>query len=68
MEQYERHVIVDPSFMMGKPLLKGIRITVEHVLKMLAAGESIDDMVVAHSVLVGGMVLAGLGYARGFSA
>jgi uncharacterized protein (DUF433 family) len=34
----------DPKVMMGKPVIRGTRITVEHVLRCLAAGDSIEQM------------------------
>jgi uncharacterized protein (DUF433 family) len=30
----------DPSIMMGKPVIAGTRITVEHILRCFAAGDS----------------------------
>lgn len=38
----------DPKIMMGKPVIKGTRITVELILEKLAAGESIDQILNAH--------------------
>lgn len=42
MEQNEliRRVIVDPKIFGGKPIIRGKRLAVEHVLGMLAAGDS----------------------------
>lgn len=34
----------DPKIMVGKPVIKGRRITVEHVLRQMAAGASWDAM------------------------
>ena len=34
----------DPSIMMGKPVIVGTRITVEHILRLLGAGDSIDQI------------------------
>jgi uncharacterized protein (DUF433 family) len=34
----------DPRIMMGKPIIRGTRITVEHVLRCLAAGDSIEQL------------------------
>ncbi|HCZ36259.1 MAG TPA: DUF433 domain-containing protein [Cytophagales bacterium] len=38
------YIEVNPKIMMGKPIIKGTRITVELVLEALAAGESIDNL------------------------
>lgn len=35
-----RRVTIDPSIFGGKPILRGRRLAVEHVLSMLAAGDS----------------------------
>ena len=38
----------DPSIMMGKPVIAGTRITVELILKKLAAGETVEQLLGAH--------------------
>jgi uncharacterized protein (DUF433 family) len=38
------YIEVNPKIMMGKPIIKGTRITVELILEALAAGESIDNL------------------------
>ena len=35
----------DPKVMMGKPVIVGTRITVEHILRCLAAGDSVEHIV-----------------------
>jgi uncharacterized protein (DUF433 family) len=37
-------IVSDPAVMMGKPVLAGTRITVEHILRELAAGTTIDQL------------------------
>ncbi|MCP4398993.1 MAG: DUF433 domain-containing protein [bacterium] len=45
----EKHLIhSDPSIMMGKPVIKGTRITVELILDKLAAGETFEQVLDAH--------------------
>jgi uncharacterized protein (DUF433 family) len=34
----------DPKMMMGKPVIRGTRITVEHILRCLAAGDSSEQL------------------------
>ena len=41
-------IISNPKTMMGKPVIKGTRITVELILEKLAAGESIDQILTEH--------------------
>ena len=38
----------NPAVMMGMPVVRGTRITVEHILEKLAAGETIDQLLEAH--------------------
>lgn len=37
-------IIVDPAIMMGKPVIRGTRITVELVLRRLAEGATENDL------------------------
>jgi len=37
-------IIIDPDIMVGKPTIRGTRITVEHVLDLLAQGLSIPEI------------------------
>ena len=53
----------DPSIMMGKPVVAGTRITVELILEKLAAGETIEQILDAHSRLTRQGVLAALDFA-----
>ncbi|HSB10106.1 MAG TPA: DUF433 domain-containing protein [Blastocatellia bacterium] len=59
----ERLIQSDPSIMMGKPVVAGTRITVELILEKLAAGETIDQILEAHSRLTREGVLAALDFA-----
>ena len=56
-------IISNPKIMMGKPLIKGTRITVELVLEKLAAGESIDQILEAHPRLTREAILASCAFA-----
>lgn len=38
-------IISDPTIMLGKPCVAGTRITVEHVLRELAAGSTVERLV-----------------------
>jgi len=37
-------ITVDPKVMLGKPIIRGMRITVEQILKSLSAGISQQDL------------------------
>jgi len=41
-------ISVSPDVMVGKPCIRGTRITVEHILRELAAGVSPDDLLREH--------------------
>ncbi len=48
----------DPNIMMGKPVIAGTRITVELILKKLAAGETMEQLLEAHPHLTPEAILA----------
>jgi len=41
-------IVSDPKTMMGKPVIKGTRITVETILEKLAAGETVEQILEEH--------------------
>lgn len=41
-------IVSDPDIMMGKPTVRGTRITVEHLLRMAAAGHDEESILDAH--------------------
>jgi len=57
-------VRVDPKIFGGKPILRGRRLAVEHVLGMLAAGDTIESLLAAYPWLEREDVLACLAYAH----
>lgn len=57
-------ITVNPEIFGGKPIIRGRRLAVEHVLGMLAAGDSIDDLLREYSWLEREDVQACLAYAR----
>ena len=42
---YQSRIIVDPKIMVGKPVIRGTRITVELILKLLAQRVTVDELV-----------------------
>lgn len=54
----------DPKVMLGKPIVRGTRITVEILLEKLAAGDSIEEILIDYPALERDDVLAALAYAR----
>jgi len=50
IERLDR-ITIDPNVCLGQPTLRGMRITVSVVLKMLAAGKSVQDVLAAYPEL-----------------
>jgi len=48
MDELLKRTTVDPKAMLGKPAIKGTRITVEHVMRRLAAGWMEAQLLDAH--------------------
>ena len=60
---YQAFITSDAKVMMGKPTIKGTRITVEHILEELAAGSTVEDLLAAHPRLTIDDIHAALAYA-----
>jgi uncharacterized protein (DUF433 family) len=52
-----------PGVMLGKPIFRGTRITVEFVLERLAQGARPEDLVKSHPTLTAEHISAALAYA-----
>ena len=46
-----RRVVADPEILGGKPILEGTRLSVEHILGLLAHGMSQNEIVESHPEL-----------------
>jgi uncharacterized protein (DUF433 family) len=57
-------ITVNPEIFGGKPVVRGRRLAVEHVLGMLAAGDSIDDLLGEYPWLERDDIQACLVYAK----
>ena len=44
-QQLLERIIVDPEIMVGKPVVKGTRLTVEFILNLLAHGDTAADVI-----------------------
>ena len=62
-KQYNGLIRADPNVMMGKPVVAGTRITVEHIVEELAGGATIDDLLAAHPRLTRNAIQAALAFA-----
>jgi len=63
MKDYTKKIEVNPKIMLGKPVIKGTRITVELILEELSAGKSMDDLIKAHPRLDLDGILSALAFA-----
>jgi len=59
---YRDRIIVDPQIMLGKPVIKGTRITVELILRKLVDGVSFEDIIKAYPHLSKEDILAAISY------
>ena len=57
------YIASDPNIMMGKPVVAGTRITVELILEKLAAGETVEQILSAHSRLTPDAIRAAIAFA-----
>jgi uncharacterized protein (DUF433 family) len=57
-------ITIDPKIFGGKPIIRGRRLAVEHVLGMLAAGDSPDTIAAGYAWLEPDDIRACLAYAH----
>lgn len=58
-----QYIEINPKIMMGKPVVKGTRITVELLLEKLSAGETEEDILLAHPHITKEDIKAALSFA-----
>ena len=59
----ESSIIVDPTILGGKPVVRGTRIPVELLLRKLSEGASVDDLLEAYPRLTEADVHAAIAHA-----
>ena len=59
---------IDPQIMFGKPVVKGTRITVEHILRKLAGGMTINEIIADHPHLTPEDIYAAAEFAADYLA
>ena len=67
MKKYER-IEINPAIMFGKPVIKNTRITVEQILRKLAGGMSIEEIITDHPHLTKKDILAAQEFAADYLA
>lgn len=58
-----KRITIDPAIFGGKPIIRGQRLAVDHVLSMLAAGDTVESLLEAYDWIERDDVLACLAYA-----
>jgi uncharacterized protein (DUF433 family) len=58
----------DPKIMLGKPVIAGTRITFEHILRCLAAGDTIEHIIANYPHLTTEDIRAAQAYAADYLA
>jgi len=61
--EWRKYITSDVKIMMGKPVIKGTRITVELILDKIAAGESFEQILEAHPRLTEEAIRAAIAFA-----
>lgn len=59
-----RRITVNPGIFNGKPIIRGRRLAVEHILGMLAAGDDYETLLEGYEWLKREDILACLAYAQ----
>lgn len=59
-----KRIAIDPAVMLGKPVIRGTRITVEAILEKMAADIPIDEILRDYPSLTRADVLAAVSFAR----
>jgi len=57
-------ITINPQIFAGKPIIRGRRLAVEHVLGMLAAGDKTEDILAAYPWLEADDIRACIAYAH----
>ena len=61
--EWQTRIVVDPNVLVGKPVIKGTRITVEHIMRELAGGISPAEMIDMYPHLTHDDIRAACAYA-----
>lgn len=59
----QNRIVVDPEIMVGKPIVRGTRITVELILRQLAQGMTVGDILKNYPHLAKEDIYAAIQYA-----
>lgn len=62
IQHFRERITADPDIMLGKPIIKGTRITVEIILRKLSDGMTMEELLEAYPSLTKEDILAALSY------
>ena len=62
--KWHEHIISDPSVLLGKPIIKGTRISVELILELLENGWSQHQLIEAYPALTPDAISAVFSYLK----
>lgn len=60
---YKKYIERNPEVMLGKPIIKGTRITVELIMRKMACGYTVDEILQSYPHLNKEQVMAALEFA-----
>ncbi len=63
MKQYNTYIERNPQIMLGKPVIAGTRITVELIMRKLAGGYNLQQLLAAYPQLTSAQINAVFEYA-----
>ena len=63
-KEFLKRIVIDPKVMVGKPIIKGTRLTVQHILGLLAQGMATDEILKEYNKLTKDDIVACLMFAR----
>jgi len=63
LHKYYNRIVLNPKILVGKPVIKGTRISVELILKLLAQGMQINEILEEYPRLNRQDILAAMDYA-----
>jgi len=62
--QWQDNIVIDPEILVGKPVIKGTRLSVEFIVGLLAAEWSEEDILRSYPGLTHEDIIACLNYAE----
>lgn len=62
-EKLLKRIVIDPKIMLGKPVIKGTRLTVEIIIEKIAYGESTEEILKDYPFITKEDIQAALLYA-----